>query len=68
MMVGVMLTILNQDASVAMRAQIEEEVPLTSPDPQVNGGRALMRLREIVPDALERVEGQAQALGVTEGS
>ena len=39
---------------------------MTSPDPVVNAGHALMRLHELVPDAMERIDTQAQTLGVTD--
>lgn len=66
MIVGVTMTVFNEDGSRAMHAALEENVPLISHDPNANGARALMRLRELVPDGLERIEAQARAFGVTD--
>lgn len=64
MMVGVDVVILNEDGTIAMKVHVEENVPLTDRNPEVNGGRALMRCRELVTDAVERIEAQARTLGL----
>lgn len=68
MIVRAALTILNQDGSIAMATNVEEEVPPTSHDPTVNGQRALMKLYEVLDDARDRIGGQAAALGVVDES
>ena len=66
MVAVVTLTIVNPDGSRAMHIAHEESIPMTSPDPVVNAGRALMRLHDLVPEAMDRIDAQAQTLGVTD--